>query len=80
VANERWWDLDGGFCDQHRICFDGEWWGWENVSPRDPHGLWRELLQGASRWHHYEITALNATPSTTGDRTNAAIHSEGEKK
>lgn len=59
MCKERWWELDGGRCDNHRICFDGEWWGWENLNPPDLKALAPALLQGAPRWNHYAITQIN---------------------
>lgn len=57
--DELWWDIDGGTGDRHRICFDGEWWGTENVRPRDLHGMSAALLKGCDRWHHYVVTCMS---------------------
>lgn len=40
------------------FCFDGEWWGWENVTPRDKNALARALSSGVSQYHHYAVTVL----------------------
>ena len=63
---DRYWDLDGGPGDRHRILLDekGEWWGWENVNPRDKYRLTEALLRGATRWNHYTVTALEASAVT----------------
>jgi hypothetical protein len=54
----RMWDLDGGTGDRHRIILDeqGQWWGWENVTPRDLKSIAAALLDGRSKFHHYAVS------------------------
>lgn len=58
--SRRWWVLDGGVGDHHRIMQDaeGNYWGWENVRPRDPVYLFRALEAGIDKWHGYVVTEV----------------------
>lgn len=38
----------------------GEWWGWENVKPRDLRSLSAALLAGARQWHGYSILDIGS--------------------
>lgn len=53
-------DFDGGTGDRHRVLLDedGELWGWENLSPRDPRAIKTAMLNGSSQWHHYHLEHL----------------------
>ena len=57
VPVDRWWILDGGAADHHTVLRDkdGQWWGWENVRPRDLQGIQNALLRDETQWHHYAI-------------------------
>jgi hypothetical protein len=48
--------LDGGTGNNHAVEFDGEWWGIENILPRElHHDLKRALLSGAKQWREFPI-------------------------
>lgn len=57
--NGRWF-LDGGIGNRHYVQFDGEWWGLENVLPRDlsRRELQQALMHGASQWREFVIRKL----------------------
>lgn len=67
AAVDRWFDLDGGPGDRHRILIeDGEIWGWENVQPRNPIALKAALLAGVRQYHTYAVAESSRTNSERG--------------
>lgn len=61
------WELDNGPCDNHIVEFDGQWWGYENVHPREAHPeLFAALKGGVTTWRGYRVIAIQ---SASADRS-----------